>query len=139
MLGRLGRLASRQHQASKHWFVFSVGHGVIVLASGPQERIYFLPKELEEKVARLHMPALGAEPIVLTQEQADCTGVKVEGSFKGGHYHLGGNDYSFDALQFVCFRINIKTVTLVISHRVIFWNESKTVIKKFLAVNIPVK
>mmetsp|Transcript_52030 Transcript_52030/g.138695 ORF Transcript_52030/g.138695 Transcript_52030/m.138695 type:complete len:86 (-) Transcript_52030:70-327(-) len=34
---------------------------VIVPASGRQERIYLLTKELEEKVARLHLLALGAE------------------------------------------------------------------------------
>ena len=43
-------------------------------------------KQIDVKVANLHFSALGAELIVLTQEQAGCTGVKVEGNFKGGHY-----------------------------------------------------
>ena len=52
-----------------------------------QTMSYVLPKELDEKVAKLHLLALGAELIVVTQEQADRIGVKVEGPFKGGHYH----------------------------------------------------
>merc|ERR1711972_148598 len=48
--------------------------------------VYLLPKELDEKVARLPLPALGAELTKLTKEQADYIGVKVEGPFKGGHY-----------------------------------------------------
>merc|ERR1712066_25447 len=48
--------------------------------------VYLLPKELDEKVARLHLPALGAELTVLSKEQADYIGVKVEGPFKGSHY-----------------------------------------------------
>merc|ERR1712022_93588 len=45
--------------------------------------VYLLPKELDEKVARLHLPALGAEMTTLSKEQADYIGVKVEGPFKG--------------------------------------------------------
>merc|ERR1719263_1889118 len=48
--------------------------------------VYLLPKELDEKVARLHLPALGAELTELTKEQADYIGVKVEGPFKGPNY-----------------------------------------------------
>ena len=48
--------------------------------------VYLLPKELDEKVAKLHIPALGAELTVLSQEQADYIGVKVDGPFKGPHY-----------------------------------------------------
>merc|ERR1719473_1769525 len=39
--------------------------------------VYLLPKELDEKVARLHLPALGAQMTELTKEQADYIGVKV--------------------------------------------------------------
>merc|ERR1711998_708855 len=45
--------------------------------------VYLLPKELDEKVARLHLPALGAQLTELTKEQADYIGVKVDGPFKG--------------------------------------------------------
>jgi len=48
--------------------------------------VYLLPKELDEKVARLHLPSLGAHLTTLTKEQADYIGVKVEGPFKGANY-----------------------------------------------------
>merc|ERR1712164_214023 len=48
--------------------------------------VYLLPKELDEKVAKLHLPALGAQLTTLTKEQADYIGVKVEGPFKGANY-----------------------------------------------------
>jgi len=51
-----------------------------------KNQVYLLPKELDEKVARLHLPALGADLTVLTKEQADYIGVKVEGPFKGPNY-----------------------------------------------------
>merc|ERR1711973_808247 len=51
-----------------------------------KNQVYLLPKELDEKVARLHLPALGAELTTLTKEQADYIGVKVGGPFKGDTY-----------------------------------------------------
>merc|ERR1712178_253038 len=48
--------------------------------------VYLLPKELDEKVARLHLPSLGAQLTELSQEQADYIGVKVAGPFKGDTY-----------------------------------------------------
>jgi len=48
--------------------------------------VYLLPKDLDEKVARLHLPALGANLSVLSKEQADYIGVKVDGPFKGDTY-----------------------------------------------------
>ena len=45
-------------------------------------KVYVLPKELDEKVARLHLPALGAELTELSTEQADYIDVKVQGPFK---------------------------------------------------------
>merc|ERR1712139_718906 len=48
--------------------------------------VYLLPKELDEKVASLHLPALGAQVTKLTQEQADYIGVKVTGPFKPDTY-----------------------------------------------------
>jgi len=48
--------------------------------------VYLLPKNLDEKVARLHLPALGASLTTLTKEQADYIGVKVEGPFKPDTY-----------------------------------------------------
>jgi adenosylhomocysteinase len=48
--------------------------------------VYLLPKALDEKVARLHLPALGAQLTELSQEQADYIGVKVAGPFKCDTY-----------------------------------------------------
>merc|ERR1712160_125992 len=44
--------------------------------------VYLLPKELDEKVARLHLPALGANLTTLSKEQADYIGVGSVGPFK---------------------------------------------------------
>jgi adenosylhomocysteinase len=48
--------------------------------------VYVLPKTLDEKVARLHLDALGVELTVLTSEQARYIGVPVSGPFKVDHY-----------------------------------------------------
>merc|ERR1712097_41127 len=48
--------------------------------------VYLLPKELDEKVARLHLGALGAQLTELTQEQADYIGVKGTGPYKPDTY-----------------------------------------------------
>merc|ERR1712028_57131 len=48
--------------------------------------VYLLPKALDEKVARLHLPSLGAQLTTLTKEQADYIGVKIEGPFKPDTY-----------------------------------------------------
>merc|ERR1712039_462211 len=44
--------------------------------------VYLLPKNLDEKVARLHLPALGAGLTTLSKEQAEYIGVGIEGPFK---------------------------------------------------------
>jgi adenosylhomocysteinase len=49
-------------------------------------KVYKLPKELDEKVARLHLPALNAELTELSQEQADYIDIKVAGPFKHEEY-----------------------------------------------------
>ncbi|MET1044385.1 MAG: adenosylhomocysteinase [Microbacteriaceae bacterium] len=48
--------------------------------------VYVLPKHLDEKVARLHLDALGVELTELTAEQAAYIGVPVEGPYKVDHY-----------------------------------------------------
>merc|ERR1711908_151387 len=48
--------------------------------------VYLLPKNLDEKVARLHLPALGAQMTQLSKEQADYIGVPVDGPYKGDTY-----------------------------------------------------
>ncbi|MFI7643710.1 adenosylhomocysteinase [Nonomuraea sp. NPDC049400] len=48
--------------------------------------VYTLPKHLDEKVARLHLDALGVKLTELTKEQAAYIGVHVEGPYKSDHY-----------------------------------------------------
>jgi adenosylhomocysteinase len=48
--------------------------------------VYVLPKHLDEKVARIHVEALGAKLTRLTPEQAAYIGVPVEGPYKPDHY-----------------------------------------------------
>ena len=49
-------------------------------------KVYVLPKHLDEKVARLHLPKLGARLTQLTPEQAEYIGVPVEGPYKPDWY-----------------------------------------------------
>jgi adenosylhomocysteinase len=49
-------------------------------------KVYVLPKELDEKVAALHLPALNAELTVLETDQAAYIDVSVEGPFKKPQY-----------------------------------------------------
>ncbi|MBD5641759.1 MAG: adenosylhomocysteinase [Desulfovibrio sp.] len=51
-----------------------------------EDRVYTLPKELDEEVARLHLDRLGAKLTTLTPEQAEYIGVKVEGPYKSDMY-----------------------------------------------------
>jgi adenosylhomocysteinase len=51
-----------------------------------ENKVYVLPKHLDEKVARLHLDKLGVELDVLTPEQAEYIGVKVEGPYKPEYY-----------------------------------------------------
>jgi adenosylhomocysteinase len=51
-----------------------------------EKKVYVLPKHLDEKVARLHLDALGVKLTRLTDEQAAYIGVPVEGPYKSDHY-----------------------------------------------------
>jgi adenosylhomocysteinase len=48
--------------------------------------VYVLPKQLDEKVARLHLGKLGVKLETLTKEQSDYLGVAVEGPYKPEAY-----------------------------------------------------
>jgi len=48
--------------------------------------VHFLPKELDEEVARLHLEQLGAHLTVLTPKQIEYLGVSPKGPFKAPHY-----------------------------------------------------
>ncbi|MFD2471103.1 adenosylhomocysteinase [Amycolatopsis silviterrae] len=50
------------------------------------KEVYRLPKKLDEKVARIHLEALGGELTKLSKEQAEYIDVDVEGPFKSEHY-----------------------------------------------------
>jgi adenosylhomocysteinase len=51
-----------------------------------ENKVYTLPKHLDEKVARLHLEKIGVELEVLDQDQAEYIGVTVEGPFKPEYY-----------------------------------------------------
>ncbi|ATL69380.1 adenosylhomocysteinase [Nocardia terpenica] len=48
--------------------------------------VHRLPKLLDEKVARMHLDAVGAHLTTLTRAQAECLGVPIEGPYKPAHY-----------------------------------------------------
>ena len=54
-------------------------------------KVYMLPKQLDEKVARLHLKKIGAELDVLRVDQADYIGVDINGPYKPEYYR-----YQFD-------------------------------------------
>jgi adenosylhomocysteinase len=51
-----------------------------------ENKVYVLPKHLDEEVARLHLDKLGVKLTKLTKDQADYLGVPVEGPYKSDHY-----------------------------------------------------
>jgi len=89
-----GRLLNLGNATGHPSFVMSNSFTNQVIAQielfGHEERygleVYVLPKHLDEKVARLHLPALGARLTELTKDQADYIGVPVDGPYKPDHY-----------------------------------------------------
>ena len=51
-----------------------------------EKKVYMLPKQLDEKVARLHLDALGIKLTKLTKDQAEYLGVPADGPYKADHY-----------------------------------------------------
>ena len=51
-----------------------------------ENKVFVLPKHLDEKVARLHLQKIGAQLTNLTPEQAEYLGIPVEGPYKPNHY-----------------------------------------------------
>ena len=51
-----------------------------------ENKVYTLPKHLDEKVARLHLVKLGIEIEELSQDQADYINVQVKGPYKPEYY-----------------------------------------------------
>jgi adenosylhomocysteinase len=54
--------------------------------SAYENKVYVLPKHLDEKVAALHLEHIGAKLTILDTEQADYIGVKAQGPFKSDMY-----------------------------------------------------
>jgi adenosylhomocysteinase len=54
--------------------------------AGYENKVYVLPKHLDEKVARLHLSALGVRLTQLSKEQASYIGVSVDGPYKPDSY-----------------------------------------------------
>lgn len=51
-----------------------------------ENKVYMLPKQLDEKVAKLHLEKIGVELTELKKDQAEYIGVTVEGPYKPEHY-----------------------------------------------------
>jgi len=51
-----------------------------------ENKVYVLPKHLDEKVARLHLKKIGVDLTTLTKEQSDYLSIPVEGPYKPEHY-----------------------------------------------------
>jgi adenosylhomocysteinase len=89
-----GRLLNLGNATGHPSFVMSASFSNQVLAQielftkGDQYKneVYVLPKQLDEKVARLHLTKLGAKLTELSEEQASYIGVKQQGPFKAEHY-----------------------------------------------------
>jgi adenosylhomocysteinase len=89
-----GRLLNLGNATGHPSFVMSMSFTNQVLAQlelhADAERygtsVTVLPKQLDEKVARLHLDALGIKLTKLSQEQADYIGVPVSGPYKTDHY-----------------------------------------------------
>jgi len=89
-----GRLLNLGNATGHPSFVMSASFANQVLAQielldngqNYENRVYTLPKHLDEKVATLHLERLGVRLTSLNDEQADYIGVKKEGPFKAEHY-----------------------------------------------------
>jgi adenosylhomocysteinase len=89
-----GRLCNLGNATGHPSFVMSNSFSNQVLAqielwentANYERKVYVLPKQLDEKVARLHLDKLGVRLTALTEEQAEYLGVSVEGPYKADHY-----------------------------------------------------
>jgi adenosylhomocysteinase len=89
-----GRLVNLGNATGHPSFVMSASFSNQVLAQIElwtrsdeyQNRVYVLPKHLDEKVARLHLAKLGVELTELTDEQSAYLGVPLQGPYKAEHY-----------------------------------------------------
>eukprot|EP00438_Fugacium_kawagutii_P004808 Skav200842 [mRNA] locus=scaffold2131:113076:123495:- [translate_table: standard] len=82
LVGLVGRSVGRLVGLAVDKHIFYNG----VVQPATRNDVYLLPKHLDEKVAALHLPSLGANLTKLSKEQADYIGVKAEGPFKMDTY-----------------------------------------------------
>ncbi len=70
------------------WFTNQVLAQIELWTRGDEyeNKVYILPKHLDEKVARLHLARIGVRLTELKPEQADYIGVTVDGPYKSDHY-----------------------------------------------------
>jgi adenosylhomocysteinase len=89
-----GRLLNLGNATGHPSFVMSASFSNQVLAQielftkgdAYKNEVYVLPKQLDEKVARLHLAKLGARLTELSEEQAGYIGVTPQGPYKAEHY-----------------------------------------------------
>ena len=89
-----GRLVNLGNATGHPSFVMSASFTNQVLAQielwenykNYENKVYVLPKHLDEKVARLHLAKIGVELETLRPDQAEYIGVKVEGPYKPEYY-----------------------------------------------------
>ncbi len=87
-----GRLVNLGNATGHPSFVMSCSFSNQVLAQmdlWTQQRpvgVYTLPKQLDEEVARLHLPKLGVQLTTLSKKQAEYIGVSIDGPYKSEHY-----------------------------------------------------
>lgn len=87
-----GRLVNLGNATGHPSFVMSCSFSNQVLAQmdlWTQQRpvgVYTLPKQLDEEVARLHLPKLGVQLTTLSKKQAEYIGVSIDGPYKSDHY-----------------------------------------------------
>ena len=58
-----------------------------------ENKVYVLPKHLDEKVAKLHLEKVGAQLTMLTSNQAEYLGIATEGPFKPEYYRYQNIKY----------------------------------------------
>ncbi len=87
-----GRLVNLGCATGHPSFVMSCSFSNQVMAqiniaqSSLENKVYLLPKKLDEEVARLHLEKIGARLTVLNEDQAEYIGIMIEGPFKPEHY-----------------------------------------------------
>ena len=89
-----GRLLNLGNATGHPSFVMSASFTNQVLAqielwsnsNSYENKVYVLPKKLDEKVAMLHLNKIGAKLTDLDKDQADYIGVNTDGPFKAEHY-----------------------------------------------------